>query len=121
MSMAVDQGKVDQQIAFWREAAVFATTVVTGTTKGTISLRIPCAHATRVDVLIKSDQTVTAVRRYYGASGSVEVDDAGETVTGGTPKRLDPIDDLSIGQEVELLITNASGSTATVSAWMRAI
>jgi hypothetical protein len=122
MSVAIADGEVVQRVAFWHEGQVSAVAVPDGSTKLTLGLVLPTGHAQRVDALVSSTQNITVFKRYYGASGQIAVDDAGEAVLAGVPKRL-ALGELtvSIGQEVEFFASNASGTAASVTIWARAI
>lgn len=103
-----------------QEKTVIAATIVTGTTKGQFGDRliIPTHYSRVVGFHISSDQNITAVLRTYSAGRTVFTDPVSQAVTGGTPLgyQVNQIGTIFIGAETELLITNASGSTATISA-----
>jgi len=90
----------------------------------TVIADMPCIHAETVDVIISSDQNVTAVLLNKAAYGQITLTSSLGAVTGGTPKGfvygqagggalLNPV-----GVSCTLQITNASGNDAVVSAWL---
>lgn len=98
------------------EASVSAGTVADGSTKAAFStpLRVPTGHAREVVAYVESDVAVTAFLRFHAAEGQVQVDTAGTAVAGGASGRVQ--DTAGLGDEAELLISNASGETATLTA-----
>ncbi len=78
---------------------------------------IPTIHARELVVMVASDVNVTLVKRIKGLTRGITVDRT-QAVTGGTD--LINQDTGGFGQEVEILITNASGGAAVVSVWAAA-
>lgn len=105
---------------FVSSKSVHAATIATGTTKGQFGDRliIPTHFGRVVGFHISSDQNITAVLRTYSASRIIFTDPVSQAVTGGTPLgyQVNQIGTVFIGDECELLITNSSGSTATITA-----
>jgi len=88
-----------------------------GGTTTSIIASLPTIHARELAVAVASDQDVTLVKRIKGLARGITVDRT-VAVTGGT--NLFNQDTDGLGQEVEILVTNSSGSTATVSIWAAA-
>ena len=98
------------------EAEARDQTALTGATTSIIA-SLPTIHARELVVMVSSDQDVTLVKRIKGLARGITVDRT-QAVVGGTD--LLNQDAAGLGQEVELLVTNASGATATVSIWAAA-
>ena len=100
-----------------------AATVADASTKASIALRIPTAHARRINVLLSSTAAVTAYLRIGAAQQRLLLDSAGTACGAGSTVGLhwgaaagEPI-----GDTAELVISNASGSIATVVAAISAV
>jgi hypothetical protein len=78
---------------------------------------IPTIHARELVVMVSSDVNVTLVKRIKGGAGGISVDRT-QAVAAGVD--FADQDTSGLGQEVELLITNASGDDATVDIWAAA-
>tara|TARA_Y100000034_G_scaffold116189_1_gene154215 strand:+ start:1641 stop:1994 length:354 start_codon:yes stop_codon:yes gene_type:complete len=90
--------------------------VLDGATTSIIAT-LPTIHARELVTMVSSDENVTLVKRIKGLARGITVDRT-QAVVGGT--NLIDQDTGGFGQEVEILITNASGNTATVSIWAAA-
>ena len=75
-------------------------------------------YGTELIALVVSDQDVTFVIRKFGVQTQI-YSPATTPVTANTVSTAALIkDDDGLGQSVDILITNASGSTATVTLWV---
>lgn len=98
------------------EGEVRDLAVPNGTTTSAI-FSIPTIHARELVVMVESDVNVTLVKRIKGLTAGITVDRT-QAVTGGT--NLLNQDTAGLGQELQILITNASGGAAVVSVWAAA-
>jgi len=95
------------------EAEASSQSCPTGETTSVVT-SLPTIHGRELVTMVSSDQNVTLVKRFKGGSQNISVDRS-QVVVGGTD--LMDRDTGGLGQEVELLITNASASAATVTIW----
>lgn len=107
-------------VLHFEEGAVIRETVPNGAALASFStpLKIPTGHATRLALVVVSDAIVTITRRFRAASGVLEWDDAGTVLVAGTVTPIATPATFELGQEVEILVTNASGGDAIVTAWV---
>lgn len=121
--MAASGITASQTTPLVEEASVIEATCPDGATT-TIIANLPCIHAESVDVVVASDENVTAVLLNSVAYGKTVLTSSLGAVTGGTPKGFvygqagngalrNPV-----GQSCSLQITNSSGNDATVTAWI---
>ena len=123
MSQTIDAGQANRTHRFSTESQVSLVPVLTSSTQYPVGLRIPTGHANRIDCTVLSDQTATAYLKFYDASGQLAWYSASLSLTANTvtPFPLATTSSTnSIGAECELVITNSSGSTANVTASLRA-
>ena len=80
-------------------------------------LSVPTDHARELTVGITSDQVVSVFIRRWFASRTVVVDSAATVLVANVPVVLTAA---NLGDEAALLITNASGFVATITAQMLA-
>lgn len=101
-----------------REDETIATSVTTGTSNLTL-LQVAAGHSRQVDAWVVADQAVEVKLRLYAAGRAITADTPATTLVAGTPVSLQYTS--PPGVEAALVVTNATGSTAAVSAWLRAI
>lgn len=119
----VDAGLAKRTYRFSTESQCTVVPILTGVSQETTGIRIPTGHANRIDCTVLSDQTATAYIKFYDASGQLAWYSSPLSLTAGTvtPFPLATTSGTnSIGAEAELVISNASGSTANITASMRA-
>ena len=80
-------------------------------------LSVPTDHARELTVGLTSNQPVTVFIRRWFASRTIVVDSAGTAIAASTPIVITAA---NLGDEAALLITNASGFVATITAQMLA-
>lgn len=104
-----------------RVAQGIAFSVVTASTLASFStpLRVACGQAREIHVGVASDVAVTITLRHTACGRRVQVDNTATVIAGGTPAVFKYTS--AILDECELVVTNTSGSTATISAYIRAI
>lgn len=100
---------------------VVAGTIVTASTLAsfTIPLRIATGHARAIYFGVASDQAITVTLRHTGAGRRIVVDNTATAIVAGTHQAIAYTG--AILTECELVVTNASGSTATISASIHAV
>ena len=106
--------------------AIVADAVLTGSTLASFStpLRIACGHAKEIHFGVASNAAVTVTLRHFGAGRRVVVDNTATAVAAGTPLAIRYYASAAgtgVLDEVELVVTNASGGTATISATLKAV
>lgn len=101
-----------------REAETVAATVADAATDQVL-LRVAAGHSRQVDAWVVADAAIEVRLRIYAAGRAITADTARVTLVANTPLSIQYTS--PPGVEVLLLAANATGGTATVSAWMRAI
>lgn len=108
------------EVLHFEEKSVFDSTIADASVKVSFSdpLRLVTTHANGLFLVVLSNAVVTVFRRYYAASGRLVWDDAVGTVL--VANTVTPIagPTFALGQECEVLISNASGGPADITAWL---
>lgn len=99
-----------------RSSVAHAGTIVDGSVLSQF-LSVPTDHARELTVGITSNQIVTAFIRRWFASRTVVVDSAGTALAVNTPIVMTAA---NLGDEAAIVITNASGAPAIITAQMLA-
>lgn len=122
---------VDPQtgLPFVASAVIHGGTIADASTKVSFSapLRVATKHAGTLTCLLVSDQIVTVYLRRYGASRIVTLDDTGTVLAANTPIAIVLAGTtagngagVGLGDEAELIVSNASGALATITAQLLA-
>jgi hypothetical protein len=101
-----------------RQAETASVAVVDGAS-GQVLARVPSGAARQIDVLVVADQAIEVQVRVYAAGRLVTYNAPPTTLTAGSATTIQYTG--PAGVEVALVATNATGTDAVASAWLRAI